>query len=275
MTLSRAKERKEEVMRKAIERLGDNCIYFVEQAGIMGIFLFSCLAKALTPPYPIYSIVRQVHFIGARSVFIILVAGGFTGMVLGLQGYYTLQRFGSLDLLGSAVALGLLRELGPVLTALMVIGRAGSAMCAELGIMRTSEQIDALECMAIHPYRYLIVPKLVAGIISLPLLTSLFDVVGILGGYFVAVILFGVNEGTYFQAMYESVVWKDVEMGLIKSFVFGLLIVWISTAKGFFLHLDRSGAYGAEGVSRITTNAVVLSSVAILAGDYVLSAVLL
>lgn len=262
-------------MRKAIERLGDNVIYIVEQAGIMGIFLFSCLGKAIAPPYPIFAIVKQIHFIGARSVFIIAVAGGFTGMVLGLQGYYTLQRFGSLDLLGSAVALGLLRELGPVLTALMVIGRAGSAMCAELGIMRTTEQIDALECMAIHPYKYLIVPKLVAGIISLPLLTSLFDVVGILGGYFVAVVLFGVNDGTYFQAMYASVVWADVEMGLIKSFVFGLLIVWIATAKGFFLHLDRSGAYGAEGVSRITTNAVVLSFVAILAGDYVLSAVLL
>jgi phospholipid/cholesterol/gamma-HCH transport system permease protein len=186
-----------------------------------------------------------------------------------------LQRFGSLDLLGSAVAISLLRELGPVLTALMVIGRAGSAICAELGIMRTTEQIDALECMAIHPYKYLIAPKLVAGVISLPLLTSIFDIVGILGGYVAAVILFGVNPGTYFQSMYASVVWVDVEMGLIKSLVFGLLIVWISSAKGFFLHLDRSGAFGAEGVSRVTTDAVVLSSVAILAGDYLLSAILL
>jgi phospholipid/cholesterol/gamma-HCH transport system permease protein len=258
-----------------IEKLGDYTLYYVEQAGLMGMFLFSCLGKILTPPYQIFPIIKQIHFIGARSVFIICVAGGFTGMVLGLQGYYTLQRFGSLDLLGSAVALSLLRELGPVLTALMVIGRAGSAMCAEIGIMRTSEQIDALECMAIHPYKYLMAPKFVAGIISLPLLTSIFNVIGIMGGYLAAVVLFDVNEGTYFQGMYESVVWKDVEMGLIKSFAFGLIIVWISTAKGYFLHLDRSGAFGAEGVSRITTNAVVLSSVAILAGDYVLSAILL
>ncbi len=262
-------------MRKSIEKLGDNALYYVEHAGLMGIFLFSCLGKMFTPPYRLYPVVKQIHFIGARSIFIIVVAGGFTGMVLGLQGYYTLQRFGSLDLLGSAVALSLLRELGPVLTALMVIGRAGSAICAEIGIMRSSEQIDALECMAIHPYKYLMVPKFIAGIISLPLLTSIFNVVGILGGYLAAVVLFGVNEGTYFQGMYESVVWDDVEMGIIKSFVFGLIIVWISAAKGYFLHLDRSGAYGAEGVSRITTNAVVLSSVAILGGDYLISAILL
>lgn len=262
-------------MRKHITALGDRCIYFVETAGIMGQFLAASLAKVVTPPFQVFPIVKQIHFIGARSVFIIIVAGGFTGMVLGLQGFYTLQRFGSLDLLGSAVAISLLRELGPVLTALMVIGRAGSAICAELGIMRTTEQIDALECMAIHPYKYLIAPKLVAGVISLPLLTSIFDIVGILGGYVAAVILFGVNPGTYFQSMYASVVWVDVEMGLIKSLVFGLLIVWISSAKGFFLHLDRSGAFGAEGVSRVTTDAVVLSSVAILAGDYLLSAILL
>mgnify|MGYP000026377670 CR=1 FL=1 len=262
-------------MRKQISNLGAQTIYFVEMAGVMGQFLAACLAKAVMPPFRIYPIVRQIHFIGARSVFIIVVAGGFTGMVLGLQGFYTLQRFGSLDLLGSAVALSLLRELGPVFTALMVIGRAGSAICAELGIMRSTEQIDALECMAIHPYKYLIVPKLIAGVISLPLLTSIFNVVGILGGYLAAVVLFDVNSGTYFQSMYASVVWADVEMGLIKSLVFGLLIVWISSAKGFFLHLDRSGAFGAEGVSRVTTDAVVLSSVAILGGDYLLSAILL
>lgn len=262
-------------MRKQITALGDRCIDLVETAGIMGQFLVASLAKIVAPPYQVFPIIKQIHFIGARSVFIIIVAGGFTGMVLGLQGFYTLQRFGSLDLLGSAVAISLLRELGPVLTALMVIGRAGSAICAELGIMRTTEQIDALECMAIHPYKYLIAPKLVAGIISLPLLTAIFDIVGILGGYIAAVVLFGVNPGTYFQSMYSSVVWADVEMGLVKSFVFGLLIVWISSAKGFFLHLDRSGAFGAEGVSRITTDAVVLSSVAILAGDYLLSAILL
>lgn len=262
-------------MRNFVEKLGRDTIYYVEHTGIMTLFLFSCLARIFTRPFQFRSIIKQFHFIGAKSVFIIVVAGGFTGMVLGLQGYYVLQRFGSLDMIGSAVAISLLRELGPVLAALMVVGRAGSAICAEIGIMRTSEQIDALECMGIHPYKYLMVPKFIATILSLPLLTFIFDVMGILGGYFAAVVLFGVNEGSYFQGMYHSVVWADIEMGLVKSFVFGLIIVWVATSKGFFLHLDRSGAFGAEGVSRVTTKAVVLSSVAILGSDYLISAILL
>ncbi|NOY73634.1 MAG: ABC transporter permease [Gammaproteobacteria bacterium] len=262
-------------MRNFVEKTGRETIYYVEHAGMMTIFLCSCLIRIFTRPFQLRAIIKQLHFIGAKSVFIIIVAGSFTGMVLGLQGYYVLQRFGSLDMIGSAVALSLIRELGPVLAALMVVGRAGSAICAEIGIMRTTEQIDALECMGIHPYKYLMVPKFIAAIISLPLLTCLFDVMGILGGYFAAVVLFGVNEGSYFQGMYSSVVWADIEMGLIKSFVFGLIIVWVATAKGFFLHLDRSGAFGAEGVSRITTKAVVLSSVAILGSDYLISAILL
>ena len=173
------------------------------------------------------------------------------------------------------MALSLVRELGPVLTALMVIGRAGSAMCAEIGIMRTSEQIDALECMAIDPYRYLMVPKFVAAIIALPLLTFIFDVVGIFGGYLVGVILLGVNKGAYFLGMYDSVVWKDVELGLVKAFVFGLLIVWISSAKGYFMHLERTSVFGAEGVSRVTTDAVVLASVTILIWNYLIGAIML
>jgi len=206
---------------------------------------------------------------------VILFTGAFTGMVLGLQGYYTLRKFGSEGLLGSAVAVSLIRELGPVLTALMVIGRAGSAICAEIGIMRNSEQIDALECMAIDPVKYLLAPKFVASIISIPLLTCIFDVVGILGGLLVGVVLLGVNQGAYFQGMYGSVVWADIEMGIVKSLVFGLLVVWIASAKGFFLHLDRSGGFGAEGVSRVTTSAVVLSSVTILVWDYLISAIML
>jgi phospholipid/cholesterol/gamma-HCH transport system permease protein len=196
-------------------------------------------------------------------------------MVLALQGYYTLRQFGSEGLLGSAVALSLIRELGPVITALMVIGRAGSAICAEIGIMRNSEQIDALECMAIDPYKYLMAPKFVAAILSLPILTFIFDVLGIFGGYLVGVSLLRVNEGTYFQGMYDSVVWHDIELGLIKSLVFGLIIVWVSASKGYFLHLERSGGFGAEGVSRTTTSAVVICSVMILIWDYVIGAILL
>lgn len=262
-------------MGNLLEKLGEECILVLQQVGRMGHFLFSCLVRLVTPPYKIGPIIKQVHFIGSRSMFVIIFTGAFTGMVLGLQGYYTLRKFGSEGLLGSAVALSLIRELGPVLTALMVIGRAGSAICAEIGIMRNSEQIDALECMAIDPYRYLMVPKFAAGIVSLPLLTFMFDVIGILGGFLVGVLLLGVNEGTYFQSMYASVEWADIWMGIVKSFVFGLLIIWISASKGYFLHLERSGGFGAEGVSRTTTSAVVLASVTILVWDYLLSAILL
>jgi len=258
-----------------LEKLGDYCLYYLEQAGRMGIFLFACLWRMVAPPYKIFPAVRQVQFIGARSIFVILFTGGFTGMVLALQGYYTLRKFGSEGLLGSAVALSLIRELGPVLAALMVIGRAGSAMTAEIGIMRNSEQIDALDCMAIDPLRFLMVPKFIAGIISLPLLTAIFDMIGILGGYLVGVAMLGLNGGTYFQGMYSSVDWNDVEMGLVKSLVFGLLIVWIATAKGYFLHWERSGGFGAEGVSRTTTSAVVLASVMVLVWDYLISAIML
>ncbi len=262
-------------MQKALEKVGDECLYFLEQAGRMGVFLVFCLISLLIPPYKPQAIVKQIHFIGARSLFVILFTGAFTGMVLGLQGYYTLRKFGSEGLLGSAVALSLIRELGPVLTALMVIGRAGSAICAEIGIMRNSEQIDALECMAIDPYKYLMAPKFVAAIFSLPLLTFVFDVIGIFGGFLVGVSLLGVNEGTYFQGMYASVDWQDIEMGLVKSLVFGLLIIWISAAKGYYLQFERNGGFGAEGVSRTTTSAVVLASVTVLVWDYLISAILL
>ncbi len=263
------------MIRSFLEKIGDEALWFLESSGRMGLFLVRTIRSIFKPPFKIYPVVRQVHFIGARSAFVIIFTGLFTGMVLGLQGYYTLRKFGSEGFLGSAVALSLVRELGPVLTALMVIGRAGSAICAEVGIMRNSEQIDALECMAVDPFRYLIAPKLLAGIFVLPLLTAIFDVVGIFGGYLVGVGMFGVNQGAYFQGMYASVVWADVEMGLVKSLVFGLLLVWITACKGFYLHLERSGGFGAEGVSRTTTDAVVLSSVSVLVWDYLISALLL
>jgi phospholipid/cholesterol/gamma-HCH transport system permease protein len=257
------------------QRLGSEALGYLQRAGRMGCFLFACLASIVRPPYKLRPVVRQIHFVGARSMFVILFTGAFTGMVLALQGYYTLRKFGSEGLLGSAVALSLIRELGPVVAALMVVGRAGSAICAEIGIMRNTEQIDALECMAIDPYKYLMAPKFVAGVVAMPLLTAIFDVAGILGGYLVGVSLLGVNAGAYFQQMYSSVVWNDVEMGLVKSLVFGLLIIWICAVKGYYLHLEKSGGFGAEGVSRTTTDAVVLSSVSILVWDYLISAIML
>jgi len=258
-----------------IEKTGREFLYLLETIGRAGIFFTATLANILKPPYTPYPVIRQVYFIGSRSVIVILVTGLFTGMVLGLQGYHNLRQFGSEELLGSAVALSLIQELGPVLTALMVIGRAGSAICAEIGIMRNSEQIDALECMAIDPYKYLIAPKFIAAVISLPVLTFIFNIVGILGGYLAGVVLLGVAEGAYFQGMYDSVVWADIRLCLIKAVIFGLLIVWIATFKGYFLHLNRGGVFGAEGVSRITTDAVVLASVSILVWDYLIGSLIL
>jgi phospholipid/cholesterol/gamma-HCH transport system permease protein len=247
----------------------------IERLGTAGLFLLTSLARIVTPPYKFEPVIKQIHFIGARSMLVIIISGIFVGMVVALQFYDTLVRFGSVSLLGSAVGLSLIRELGPVLTALLVIGRAGSAICAEISIMRTEHQIDALECMAIDPFRYLIAPRIMAGIISVPLLTAIFIVVGIMGGYFVGVILFNISPGSYFQGMYETVLVHDIFMGLIKSLTFGLLIIWIATVKGFYLHLAKFGAYGSEGVSRITTDAVVISSIAILCSDYLLSALIL
>jgi phospholipid/cholesterol/gamma-HCH transport system permease protein len=258
-----------------IERAGDRCLYYFEQAGLMALLLFKALHGVFKPPYDVRALVTQIQFVGSRSLLVILIAGGFTGMVLALQFYNTLDRFGTMDLLGSAVGLALVRELGPVMAAIVVIGRAGSAMCSEIGIMRISEQIDALECMAIDPYKFLVAPKILAGVIAVPLLTSVFDVVGIAGGYVVGVVIFGLSEGAYFDSMYDGVEWNDVLMGVYKSLLFGLVLTWIATAKGYFMHLDRRGAYGAEGVSRTTTEAVVLSLIAILFADYLIGAVML
>ena len=243
--------------------------------GIAGIFLYEAIFSLFIPPYSLNLLLKQILFVGARSMLVIIIAGLFVGMVIALQFYDTLVRFGSVSLLGSAVGLSLTRELGPVLTALMVIGRTGSAMCAEIGIMRIENQIDALECMAIDPYRFLISPRILAGVLCVPILTAIFIVVGIFGGYFVGVILFDVSAGSYFQNMNDTVLNRDLLMGFIKSIIFGLLIVWISCEKGFNLHLDKNGAYGSEGVSRVTTEAVVIASIAILFSDYLLSALIL
>ncbi|NLI82789.1 MAG: ABC transporter permease [Deltaproteobacteria bacterium] len=246
----------------------------VGELGRSGLFFYRMIRGLFRPPGKFHFVVKQVYFIGTKSFFVIGFTGAFTGMVLGLQGYYTLSKFGSEGLLGSAVALSLIRELGPVLSALMVTGRAGSAMCAEIGIMRIEEQIDALECMAIDPHAYLVAPKLIACLIALPLLTAFFDVVGILGGYAIGVDLLGLSSGIYMDGVERSVAWEDVYMGIVKSLWFALLIIWICTYKGFYAGLDE-GSFGPEQVSKATTNAVVASSVSVLVCDYVVTSILL
>ncbi len=258
-----------------ITRLGDSFLYIIRDAGRMALFLLAALKGIFLRPFRFREVVRQVRIIGADSFGVIFFTALFTGMVLGLQGYYTLRKFGSEGLLGSAVALSLIRELGPVLTALMVTGRAGSAMCAEIGIMRNSEQLDALECMAVDPFRYLITPKFLAMIIAMPILAQFFNIVGIGGGYVAGVILLGVNPGAFYSGIEQSVVNLDINLGIVKSFVFALLVVWICTGRGYFVHVLRNAGFGAEGVSRATTQAVVYSSIAVLIWDYLITAVML
>ncbi len=266
---------KNAMQQNPISNLGNVSLYVVGDLGRMGVYLLKALRAVFKRPFRFAELVRQIHFIGAQSSAVIFFTALSTGMVLGLQGYYSLSKFGAEGMLGSAVSLTLIMELGPVLTALMVAGRAGSAMCAELGIMRISEQIDALDCMAIDPFRYLISPKFLATLISVPLLTAVFDVVGIAGGYMVGVNLKGVNPGSFIDGMQTSVTNHDIRLGFIKSVVFALLVVWISTGRGFFVREIRGAGFGAESVSRVTTQAVVISSIAVLIFDYLLTAVLL
>lgn len=246
----------------------------IRTLGRMGIFLGEGITGIITPPYRLHALIKQIHFIGVRSLSVVMLSGLFVGMVVALLFQDTLVRFGATSMAGSAVGLSLIWELGPVLTALMVIGRAGSAICAEISIMRTEQQIDALECMAIDPIRHIVVPRLGAAMISIPLLTAIFIVIGIIGGYFISVILFGLSPGAYFQGMADTVLLKDLHMCAVKTLTFSLLIIWITTSKGFYLHLVK-GAFGSEGVSQVTTTAVVHSSISVLCADYLVSAIML
>jgi len=253
--------------------LGRFCIAMVWEMGGIAIFFFSAFLKMFSLPVNLTRILQQIHFIGSKSLFVVALTGLFTGMVLGFQGYYTLVKVGSETVLGLVVALSLIRELGPVLTALMVTGRAGSSMAAEIGIMRISEQIDALDTMDIDPVRFLVSPRLAASIVSFPLLTAVFDVVGIIGGYATGVLLLGVNSGTYISRMESGVLMEDVSGGFLKSFVFALIVSTVCCYQGYVTHQRREG-FGARGVSLATTTAVVMSSVLILATDYVLTSFL-
>lgn len=223
----------------------------------------------LLPPLQAGKVLDQIWFIGAKSMFVIVLTALFTGMVLGLQGYHTLVRFGSEAALGSAVALTLIRELGPVLTAIMVTARAGSAMAAELGVMRISEQMDALTTMEINPIRFTFSPRLAAGLISFPLLTALFDVVGIFGGFVSGVLLLDINRATYMDRVIRTIRMTDITEGFIKAAVFGLIVITVCCFRGYYAHLGHS--QGAKGVSLATTTAVVHSCILVLVADYIIT----
>ncbi|MET0089208.1 MAG: lipid asymmetry maintenance ABC transporter permease subunit MlaE [Candidatus Thiodiazotropha sp.] len=214
-------------------------------------------------------LVSQVHSIGVRTTTIIIVSGLFVGMVLGLQGYYVLSQFGAEESLGVMVAASLVRELGPVVTALLFAGRAGSALTAEIGLMKATEQLSGLEMMAVDPVRRILTPRFYAGFLSMPLLAAMFSAVGVVGGYFVSVGLLGVDDGAFWSQMQSKIDWsEDVINGVIKSFVFGFVCAWIALFQGY------DAVPTSSGVSEATTRTVVHSSLAVLVLDFVLTALM-
>ena len=253
--------------------LGAPVIDFTQVCGAM--FLFTVEAfRCISARHMLRRVMWQIYVIGAKSFWLIMLIGLFTGMVLGLQGYYALVKFGADGFLGAAVALSLIRELGPVLTAIMITGRAGSSITAEIGVMRISDQIDALDVMDINSMSYLVSPRLVASLIIFPMLTAIFDLIGIIGGYITGTILLGLNEGVYIARVHSSVEMLDVRGGFIKAIVFGVLVSMTCCFMGYFVH-QRKDSAGPEAVSNATTSAVVLSCVLILMFDYVLTSFLL
>lgn len=252
-----------------LEKFGGLVISRLQTLGRIVLFFLVGVSNCVVPPFQIPKIIEQTWFIGAKSIFVIGLTGFFTGMVLGLQGYYSLIKFGSEAALGSAVALTLIRELGPVFTAIMIAARAGSAMAAEIGVMRVSEQIDALKTMHINPVRFLFTPRIIAGIISFPLLTAFFDVIGIFGGYISGSIMLGINRYVYMDTVIQSVYINDITGGFYKAFVFAIAVCTICCYRGYYTHL-YSG-FGARGVSLSTTSAVVQSCVAIFICDYIIT----
>jgi phospholipid/cholesterol/gamma-HCH transport system permease protein len=211
----------------------------------------------------------QIHFLGNYSLAIIAVSGLFVGFVLGLQGYYTLQRYGSSEALGLLVALSLVRELGPVVTALLFAGRAGTSLTAEIGLMRAGEQLSAMEMMAVDPVRRILAPRFWAGVITMPLLAAVFSAVGVIGGWVVGVLMIGIDPGAFWSQMQGGVdVWKDVGNGVLKSLVFGFTVTFIALLQGFVARPTP------EGVARATTRTVVIASLSVLALDFVLTALM-
>jgi phospholipid/cholesterol/gamma-HCH transport system permease protein len=242
----------------------------IREMGEYSAFLVTSTTCFLSQRNRLEKWLRAVHEMGVRCLPIILFVGLFTGLVLGLQGYYTLVKFGSESALGAAVSLILIRELGPVLAALMIVGQAGSALASELGIQRNDEQIDALQTMGIKPSGFLVGPRLLAALFCFPALTAIFDLLGIFGGYLTGCVLLNVDAGVYWARVFESVQPKDVTGGFVKALTFGVITIGICAYRGFNTH-RKASAPGVRGVSESATRAVVWSSISILAADYVIT----
>ena len=254
---------------KTFKLIGHRTIDAVWRIGTATRFFILTLLYSGTSFRRFHLIIKELFSTGVMSLIIIVVAGLFVGMVLGLQGYETLQRYGSESALGVMVALGLVRELGPVVAALLFASRAGSAMTAEIGLMRATEQISAMEMMAVNPIARIVAPRFWAGVISMPLLAALFSAVGVFGGYFVGVVQIGVDDGSFWAQMQAAVDFRgDIMNGVLKSVVFGTVVTVIALFEGY------DAPPTAEGVSGATTRTVVTSSLAILMLDFVLTAIM-
>ena len=238
----------------------------LEESGRVMILFFKTLNLTFRPPFDLRSLLKQVEQVGVNSIPVVLITGAFTGMVLALQSYTGFKRFNAEAFVGTVVALSMTRELGPVLSGLMVSGRVGSAMAAELGTMQVTEQIDALYTLATNPIKYLIVPRFLASLIIMPVLTVFADAVGMLGGYIVSVYLLGSNPTIYVRRTYDYLDLEDIYIGLLKACVFGMIIAIVGCYQGF------SAQGGAEGVGKATTRAVVMSSLLILIANYFITA---
>ena len=249
-------------------------INLLNRLGEMALFLAAGFMQSFRTRRLFSKVLHQVYVIGAKSMFVILLIGLFTGLVLGLQAFYAMSMFGAQGMLGSLLSLTLIREMAPVLAAVMVTARAGSAMTAEIGVMRISDQIDALEVMDINPIGYLVTPRLLAALITFPMLTAIFTAVGIYGGYLSACILLPLNEGRYFSGIESSVTLHDVQGCFLKAAVFAVIVITVCCYQGYMAH-RRTDSKGAEAVGNATTSAVVMSCVLILVADYVLTSFLL
>ncbi len=247
---------------------------FIQKFGVWALFCLRSIALIPSTQRLLSKTLFQIYVIGSQSMFLIFLISLFTGLVLGLQSYYAMSLFGAQAMLGSLLSLSLIRELAPALTAIMLAGRAGSAMTAEIGVMRINDQIDALAVMDINPLGYLVTPRVLASIVAFPLLNAIFNVVGIIGGYISACVLLPLSPGTYFSGVEGSVRMSDIEATFIKSFVFGLIVVFVSCYQGYNVHL-RKESKGPQAVGNATTSAVVYSSILVLVADYVLTTFLL
>jgi phospholipid/cholesterol/gamma-HCH transport system permease protein len=255
-------------LKVAVENIGSKTMEYIESLGQITVILLQTIYWFFRPPYRFYNFARQLDFIGVKSIPIIALTGAFTGMVFALQSSYAFSQFQANYLVGPTVVLSLTREMGPVLGALMITARAGSAISAEIGTMRVTEQIDALHTMAVNPIHYLVVPRVAAAVLMSPLLCGLFDFIGTVGAYIIAVGLLDINHQVFIDETIFLVDIDDLYNGMIKATFFGLVLSIVGCYKGLY----TKG--GAEGVGRATTESVVLSSVSILISDYFLTALL-